>query len=125
MRKGQLFTQMKFNRLFIEALAKVVIPVTTGIQRFCNTFKRLDSHFRGNDTLIILKTFARASIVLLIFVTSSGTLSLFASGNEALIKEAVAEEAGQGCGAIMFPINIVIAKNRSTYQSGDELSSVA
>jgi len=44
-----------------EALAKVVIPVKTGIQRFCNTLKRLDSHFRGNNKLFSFRTFARAS----------------------------------------------------------------
>ena len=47
--------------LLKEALAKVVIPVKTGIQRFCNTLKRLDSHFRGNDRFFFSKTFARAS----------------------------------------------------------------
>jgi len=46
-----------------EALAKIVIPVKTGIQRFCNALKRPDSHFRGNDTLFFFKTFARASTV--------------------------------------------------------------
>ena len=51
--------------IIIAALAKVVIPVKTGIQRFCNTLKRLDSHFRGNDKLLFFKTFARSSIVLL------------------------------------------------------------
>ena len=51
--------------IIIAALAKVVIPVKTGIQRFCNTLKRLDSHFCGNDKLLFFKTFARSSIVLL------------------------------------------------------------
>ena len=60
-----------------EALAKVVIPVKlvpacfkrgTGIQRFCDMLKRLDSHspittfgdkLRGNDEIGFLKTLAR------------------------------------------------------------------
>ena len=50
---------------YSEALAKGVIPVKTGIQRFCNTLKRLDSHFRGNDKLLFFKTFARASIMII------------------------------------------------------------
>ena len=44
-----------------EVLAKVVIPVKTGIQMFSNVLKKLDSHFRGNDEIGFLKTFARAS----------------------------------------------------------------
>ena len=63
----------------IKVLAKVVIPVKlvpacfkrgTGIQRFYNILKILDSHsplttfgdkLRGNDEIGFLKTFARAS----------------------------------------------------------------
>jgi hypothetical protein len=33
----------------VEPLAKVVIPVKTGIQKVYHELKRLDSHFRGND----------------------------------------------------------------------------
>ena len=53
--------------LYMEVLAKVVIPVRTEIQRFCSVLKRLDSHFRGNDEIGLFKTFARASYVILIF----------------------------------------------------------
>jgi len=36
-KKGGANLKKNSNTLFIEALAKVVIPVKTGIQRFCNT----------------------------------------------------------------------------------------
>ena len=62
--------------------------------------------------------------VLFILVFSSSFVSGLAYGNVTLIKEAVAEEAGLECGTIMSPIDIEIAKNRSSYESGSELSSV-
>jgi len=30
-----------------------VIPAKAGIQGFCNRFKFLDSHFRGNDSNVV------------------------------------------------------------------------
>src|SRR3990172_11396876 len=69
-----MFGRMKILQHHIstnEALAKVVIPVKTGIQRFCNTLKRLDSHFRGNDKLLFFKTFARSSNVMVYVIKRS------------------------------------------------------
>jgi hypothetical protein len=45
-----------------EAIAKLVTPVKTGVQRACNTLKFLDSGFRRNDLRGIYATFAIASI---------------------------------------------------------------
>ncbi len=66
--------------LLLKALAKVVpsttlrtgILVKTGIQRFCNTLKKLDSHFRGNDRFFFT-TFTRSFLVLsLLFSGAAG-----------------------------------------------------
>jgi hypothetical protein len=73
--------------LIKEPLAKVVIPVKTGIQKGHNYLKRLDSCLRRNDKNPFLRTFARGSKTRNLMAALLAAILIFAlmAGSEARV----------------------------------------
>jgi hypothetical protein len=50
----------------LTSLQKVVIPLKKGIHAFINYLKRIDSRLRGNDTQVLSRLFAVASMLVVL-----------------------------------------------------------